>query len=68
MKVSMQVSLVENFNSIQEKIEAILKTEKLDVKQISDLERFIGMQNSILDTLSMLKKVSNNGKGESDEN
>lgn len=56
--ISMQVSLVKNFSTIQKKVEAILNTEKLDVKQISDLERYVGMQDSIIVSLDRLHDIS----------
>lgn len=59
----MQLSLVKNFQSIQDKIEDITRDVKLDVKQISDLERYVGMQSTIVGTLDMLSD-SRKGKAE----
>ena len=62
-KLNMQLSLVKNFQSIQDKIEDITRDVKLDVKQISDLERYVGMQSTIVGTLDMLSD-SRKGKAE----
>ena len=54
---AMKLSLVNNFNSIQSKIDNLVANDVLDIKQISDLERFVGMQNIILDSLDTLEGV-----------
>lgn len=57
-KENMQVSLLKTFNSVQLRIDNILRIEKLDIKDISDLERYVGMQHKILEALYALKGVS----------
>lgn len=57
-KENMQVSLIKTFNSVQSRIDNILRIEKLDIKDISDLERYVGMQHKILDALNYLKSIS----------
>ena len=57
-KENMQVSLLKTFNSVQSRIDSILRIEKLDIKDISDLERYVGMQHKILEALHALKSIS----------
>lgn len=54
----MEQQLQENFLKIQLKIEAIFDKGELHVKQISDLERYIGMQSDIVKAIAVMKKVN----------
>ncbi len=51
----MEKQLLENFEYIQLKINDIKKQEKIDIKQISDLQRYVEMQKNILESLLMLR-------------
>lgn len=46
--------LVSNFEFVQKKIDEITKLEKIDIKQISDLQRYTEMQLNIANTLHKL--------------
>ncbi|WP_167514931.1 MULTISPECIES: hypothetical protein [Bacillus cereus group] len=54
----MEKQLQENFLKIQSKIEEIFGKGELHVKQISDLERYIGMQSDIVKAIAVMKKVN----------
>lgn len=43
--------LIENFYYIQGKIDEIKKYQQIDIKQISDLYRYVEMQKNIVDSL-----------------
>lgn len=58
---AMQLSLVNNFNSIQTKIDKLIANEVLDIKQLSDLERYVGMQNIIINSLDTLESIVKRG-------
>jgi hypothetical protein len=47
-------SLIENFYYIQGKIDEIKKSKQIDIKQISDLHRYVEMQKNIVDSLCLL--------------
>lgn len=51
----MREVLVKDFDFIQSKIDEIIQIEKLDIKLISDLERYVGMQKDIIQSLLMLE-------------
>lgn len=52
------LSLIKNFESIQSKIEVIQSSKEiLDVKQISDIERYVGMQASVIDSLATIDRI-----------
>lgn len=51
----MEQQLLENYEFIQRKIEQIKFYPNLDIKQISDLQRYVEMQLNIITALSMLR-------------
>ena len=56
----MEDTLRQNFKSIQEKIDGILLSgATLDIKQISDLERYVNMQETIVDSIYRLRDSKN---------
>jgi hypothetical protein len=50
----MEEKLLRNFNYIQGKIDEICNQNSLDIKQISDLQRYIEMQKNIVYALHLL--------------
>lgn len=50
--------LLLNFELVQSKINEIKSNWKNDIKQISDLERYIQMQKIIFETLILSKKYN----------
>lgn len=55
----MEHALRFNFEAIQKKINGILESgTALDIKQISDLERYVNMQETIVSSIKMLEKVN----------
>lgn len=54
----MNEELLKNFEYIQQRINDIKKQEKIDIKQISDLQRYIEMQKNILDSILVALKLS----------
>lgn len=50
--------LLLNFELVQSKINEIKSNWKNDIKQISDLERYIQMQKIIFETLLLSKKYN----------
>lgn len=55
---SMKDALVNNFQYIQGKIEAIKKYPNIDIKMISDLERFANMQRDIMESISIIDNLT----------
>lgn len=47
-----------NLQYVQDRVEAICKHQDIDIKQISDLERYFRMQKDIINTIETLKKMS----------
>jgi hypothetical protein len=50
----MEQQLRDSFTFIQSKIEEIKACKNIDIKQISDLQRYIEMQKNIIDSLFAL--------------
>lgn len=51
----MEERLKENFDYIQKRIEEIKSLRYIDIKQISDLQRYIEMQKHIAQSLRLLR-------------
>ena len=50
--------LISNFNYVQEKINQIKRLDNIDIKQISDLQRYIEMQMNIFSTIVTAMEVN----------
>lgn len=50
--------LISNFNYVQEKINQIKRLDNIDIKQISDLQRYIEMQMNIFSTIVIAMEVN----------
>lgn len=48
--------LVDNFTYVQERIDEIKKKDNIDIKQISDLQRYTEMQVNIASTIREVTK------------
>lgn len=51
----MEQNLLNNFAYIQNKIDEITQTKNIDIKQISDLQRYTEMQKNITYSLFLLR-------------
>lgn len=53
----MEQKLIDNYEFIQRKIEQIKFYPSLDIKQISDLQRYVEMQKNIIASISLLRGI-----------
>jgi hypothetical protein len=54
----MENTLQENFDYIQTLINDIKRQPRIDIKQISDLQRYVEMQKNIVQSLCLLAEES----------
>lgn len=54
-----EIELNDNFNYIQGKIDVIKNGRAFDIKQISDLQRFVTMQKEIIQSIVLLRGLGN---------
>jgi hypothetical protein len=54
---NMEQKLIDNYEFIQRKIEQIKFYPSLDIKQISDLQRYVEMQKNIIASISLLRGI-----------
>lgn len=49
---------IENFEYIQGQVDDIAQYNHIDIKQISDLDRYFKMQKTIIENIMMIKRMS----------
>jgi hypothetical protein len=54
--MNIEQRLLSNFEYIQNRIEEIKAQSSLDIKQISDLHRYVEMQKHIIESLYLLRE------------
>mgnify|MGYP001020436453 CR=1 FL=1 len=57
MSINIKACLIDNFESIQSRINEINSKEKIDIKEISDLQRYIEMQSRIIKSMDAIVDV-----------
>lgn len=58
IKIELQGSLIGNFQKVQTKIATLTSMETLNAERISELHKYIQMEESILASLSHLRNVT----------